>query len=656
MTHRFLAFGAFAAFALSGCGGDDKYVTPDPTTCAVYLWEPGDHEFETWPAMEYLREDSSTATGYRFDIDRERYPMLRRYGNHARIATEHLATLDGFGVNAAAWAEFSRPFVAAQLPVADGEAHVDDPAGLVVLDETGPVLWPIQIQTTADSLGESRLLSVIPLRPLPEKAEAVFFVTRQVQQATTDDCVSTSSGAHPLIHRAKGRDADALEALVELGVIEGADDLIVLQPFVTQSIYHESIAIAADIASRPDGDFVLDVDPETDCELFMPTPSYRYCTGRIDVVNYRDASGRIVFDDNDAPIRHSEYELHVYLWIPVEQPDGPLPTMLFGHGLNGSSMEHASAVLPYAAESGTGIVVVGVDAVEHGNHPDRRKDGNEALFDFFAVEFPDGGPIVDSLRLRDNFRQSAFDKLQVTRAILANQDLDGDGTIDVDLSKMSYAGVSLGAIMGAELLALTDVYQAAMLSMPGGRVAAIVTDDESVFSPLISVLLPFGVSINPLEIQKVFSVLQTAIDRGDAASHAARVLENRADPESTVPDVLVLVALDDDTVPNAENYAFARAMGLGIVPPVRRPALGLPALPFGEGVTISNNVAGGTATAGLIQFETIERQNGSITKATHGNLTESKQSVEAIFSFFESKWETGTAELIDPYLAVPLPL
>jgi hypothetical protein len=656
MTHRFLAFTAAAVVILSACGGDEKYVTPDPTTCAVYLWEPGDHEFETWPAMEYLREDSSTATGYRFDIDAARYPILGRYGNHALIATNHLATLDGFGVNAAAWAEFSRPFVAAQLPLADGDAHVDDPVGLVVLAESGPVLWPVKIEATADVAGDARLLGVIPLVPLPEKAEAVFFVTSQIQQATVDDCVSTSSGAHPLIHRAKGRDATAIAALVELGVIEGAGDLVVLQPFVTQSIYHESVAIAADIASRPDADFVLEVDPESDCEPFTPTPSYRYCTGRIDVVNYRDATGRIVFDADGAPIRHSVYELHVYLWIPVDQPDGPLPMMLFGHGLNGSSMEHASAVLPYAAESGMGIVVVGVDAVEHGNHPDRRKDGKEALFDFFAVEFPSGGPMVDSLRLRDNFRQSAYDKLQVTRAILANQDLDGDGTIDVDLGRMSYAGVSLGAIMGAELLALTDVYESAMLSMPGGRVAAIVNDEESVFAPLISVLLPFAVSIDPLEIQKVFSVLQTAIDRGDAASYAARVLQNRPDPQSSVPDVLVLVALDDDTVPNAENYAFARAMGLGIVPPVRRPALGLSALPFDEGVTISNNVAGGSATAGLIQFETIERQNGSITKATHGNLTESKQSVEAIFSFFESKWETGTAELVDPYLAVPLPL
>jgi hypothetical protein len=656
MAQRAPALLASLALILTACGGDeDKYVTPDPSSCAVYLWEPGDHEFQTWPAMEYLREDPGTATGYRFDIDEERYPVLSRYRNHARVATEALATLDGFGVNAAAWAEFSRPFVREQLPTPDGAAHIEDPVGLLVFTAEGPVLWPVEIQATEDASGDARLLSAIPLIPLPERSEVVFFVTSQVRQTTADDCVSTSAGAHPLIHEATGRTEAAIAALVELGVIDGADDLVVLQPFVTQSIYHESVAIAEDIASRPDEDFVFEIDPELDCEVFAPTPSYRYCTAKIDVVDYRNEEGHIVFGANDAPIRHSVYELYVYLWIPNDQGDGPLPAILFGHGLNGDSMEHASAVLPYAAEAETGIVVVGVDAVEHGNHPDRRKDGNEALFDFFAVMFPEGGPMVDALRLRDNFRQSTYDKLQVTRAILANPDLDGDGTVDVDLDRMSYAGVSLGAIMGGELLALTDVYQAGMLSMPGGRVAAIVTDEDSVFSPLISVLLPYAVSISPLDVEKIFSVLQTAIDRGDASSHAARVLEHRADPDSIVPDVLVLVALDDDTVPNAENYAFARAMGLGIVPPVRRSALGLSALPYDAGEPISHNVADGTATAGLIQFEVVERQNGSVTKATHGNLTESKQAIEAIFQFFESQWETGTATLVDPYVAVPLP-
>src|SRR5690606_38240070 len=149
----------------------------------------------------------------------------------------------------------------------------------------------------------SALLSVIPLRPLPEKAEVAFFVTRGVEPSTVDGCVSTSSGAHPLIHAAKGREATAIDALVELGVIAEAEELVVLQPFVTQSIYDESVAIAEDIASRPDEDFVLDLDPDADGETSALTRAYRYCLARVQIVDHRDESGPIGFRQAGAPIR-----------------------------------------------------------------------------------------------------------------------------------------------------------------------------------------------------------------------------------------------------------------------------------------------------------------------------------------------------------------
>lgn len=657
MTRSLTVFTVASALALGACGGSsDEPRTPDPSTCAVYLWEPGDHEFETWPSMEYLVEDPSTATGYRFHVDPDEYPILARYRNHAKVVTEQLPTIDGFGINAAAWAEFSRPFEPLALPVSDGTAHVADPAGLLVLREGGEAeLWPVEIKAIEDHRGDARLLHVLPLFPLPEKSDVVFFVTKGVESATVDGCVSPSTGARKALERPSERDAEAIAALVEIGAISGAEDLVVLQRFVTQSVYAESAAIAADIASRPDEDFTLEIDAENDCETFASVPTYRFCTATLRAVDYRDEAGHITMDESGAPVRRSEYDLYVQIWIPYDQGDGPLPLIFFGHGLNGDSRGHAGSVLRYVAAAGTDVVVVGVDAVEHGNHPDRRKDGNEPLFDFFAIEFGDGGPGVDSLRLRDNFRQSTFDKLQVTRAILANPDLDGDGTVDVDLDRMSYAGVSLGAIMGGELLALTDTFQAGMLSMPGGRVSAIVSDPESSFGALLPVLLGLNVGTNRLEVEKLFAVLQTALERGDAASFAARVLEDRIDPASTVPDVLVLVAIGDEIVPNAENYTFARAMGLEIVPPSRAPVTGLRTMDVEVSALVSGNVADGAATAGLIQFEMIETQGGSITHATHGNLTESKQAVEAILQFFRSNWDEGIASIVDPFQAVPLP-
>src|SRR5690606_6872019 len=105
-------------------------------------------------------------------------------------------------------------------------------------------------------------------------------------------------------------------------------------------------------------------------------------------------------------------------------------------GLGGSALEHGGMVLDAARDSET--VVVAIDALEHGAHPTADGAGVTQVMNFFAVDL--GGPSVDALRLRENFRQSTYDKLQVTRAILANLDLDGNGTDDVDPSRMAYLG------------------------------------------------------------------------------------------------------------------------------------------------------------------------------------------------------------------------
>ncbi len=642
-----LLFPLFALFS-SGCGSDpEPFAPPDPTTCAVYLWEPGDGELETWPAMEYLVPDATRATGYRFELTLESYPVIERYGQHAHVALDQLPTLDGFGVNAALFAEFSRPFAPDALPAGDGAVRVADPAGIVVLDAAGgPVLHPVQLSAVEDSDDLPRLLTAIPMRPLPSGARAAFFVTTGAAAAAEDGCVSPSIGMRGLVDAPDADMEDALDALVALGVIDHPHDLAVLQPFVTQTVYDESAAVAADIASRPDEDFELDVDAGTDC---TDAGAYRHCVALLEATDYRNADGFVELDPAGEAIRQSTYTLRVHVFIPDDQ-DGAAPTLLFGHGLSGSTEDHASQFLPHAAEDG--VVIVGIDALEHGDHP--TSDGLPGLsgtLAFFAVT-TEGGPRVDALRLRDHFRQSTYDKLQVTRAILASPDLDHDGTIDVDVGRMGYVGVSLGAIMGAELLALTDAYESAVLAMPGGRVSAIVEDEESVFAPLKPILLPSTIAYDPAESAKLFAVLQTVLDRGDAASFAARVLDDRFDFAPAIPDVLALVALDDDVVPNAENYAFARAMGLGVVPPLLREAPGLALL---TDPPLAGNVAGGEATAGLLQFDQVELDGGEVTLATHTNLGTSVTARAAIFPFFRGAWETGVAEIVDPYEATGLP-
>jgi len=642
-----------AAIALVGCGEKAPPFEPvDPTTCSVYAYSPGDGQMSTWPSMDYLEEDETTVTGYRFNITTDTYRVLHNYANFATIATDGLRQLDGFGINAAFWAEFSGTIDPAKLPAADGKARASDPIGVIVFDEDeNAELWPVELRASENTETGGTLVSAFPLRPLPDKSRAAFFITSALGEAADTGCASRSEAMHELLYSGDKWMKRSRSALEDLGVVESVDEIVTLQPFITQSIYEESEAIARDIASRPDSDFELKLDRDEDCQPDPATPEYIWCVAKLEITDYRNAERFVELDKDGNAIRQSTYTSNVHIWIPETQLPEPAPAILFGHGLTGASTGHAREVLEFTIDQG--VVVVGIDAMEHGDHP-LRVPGEMDVMSFFAIEFDEyDQATIDSLRLRDNFRQSTYDKLQVTRAILASPDLNGDGKVDIDTSKMSYIGVSLGAIMGSELLALTDAYQSGVLSMPGGSVSSIVNNPVSVFRPLIFALLPDYLQLNPAEIEKTFSVLQVVLDRGDAASYGKRILENRIISDSNIPDVAVHVALGDDTVPNRENYTFARSMGIGILEPVRGEALGLDSL---GSDTVSGNVADGKATAGVVQFDQIQRhEGGPAVDVGHGSLPSSVQSIEAIFHFVETRWNGGLGELMDPYILAPLP-
>ncbi|MEM9195955.1 MAG: hypothetical protein AAGF12_42705, partial [Myxococcota bacterium] len=190
-------------------------------------------------------------------------------------------------------------------------------------------------------------------------------------------------------------------------------------------------------------------------------------------------------------------------------------------------------------------------------------------------------------------------------------------------------------------------YQAAVLAVPGGRVASIIRASE-LFGPLLILLRPTGSTEG--DIRRFFPVLQTTLDRGDSASYGPYVFQDRP-LGGRVPSVLLGVALDDDTVPNVSNYALARAMRVPIAPEVLRPVVGLEEAPQ---TPISGNFADGQATGGLLQFDVILR-NGTIRTATHGNTPASGVGARAWLEFLQSQIDDGLAQVVDPYALEGIP-
>ncbi|MBK6812785.1 MAG: hypothetical protein IPG81_28685 [Sandaracinaceae bacterium] len=611
-----------SALALSvfGCGSDAPSI---PEGCNVYAWEPGVGDMSSFPTTDFLVEDASQPTGYQMTFPEG--TDLTPYGPLGPLFQEHIVDLDGVGVQGEMWLGFSGTFDPALLPVADGEAHVTDGIGIVVLPADGPpVLVPSQTRTSTN------FLYVRPLTPLPEATRVAYFATRGLS-AAAGGCLEPATGMRRLLRNPDDDRQAAIDGLEELGVVTSWRDLVALHVVTTQSITRESVAIAAHV------DTLSPALTDTSC---TDEGTHRRCSAMLLVEDYRAENGAVDIDVN-AVAPQQTWEVPVSIWLPPASVAGPYPTVVFGHGLTDT---RNSAGLFAGGFAEQGWATVAIDALVHGDHPSTGGEmlaGIQGTFRFFALTLSNP-PVLDARRLRDHWRQSSYDKLQLTRMLTSDGDLDGDGTNDVDATQLVYFGISLGGIMSTELVAMSDAYSAVVNMEGGGTLSRIVYDEDSSFSPLVTFVLRRQTEDS---IAQAFAVLQMVLDRGDGSAYARHVLLDRLRPGSAVPDYLFGVTLDDNTVTNASNYSLARALGIPHVGAQVRPVVGLPF--SSETPPLMGNWEG-VATAGLLQYDVI-REGVEVVTATHTNMPTSDLARSSIGSFLSSHFDDGVATLVDPY-------
>ena len=150
------------------------------------------------------------------------------------------------------------------------------------------------------------------------------------------------------------------------------------------------------------------------------------------------------------------------------------PTIIFQHGL-GSSRTSMFAIASQFA--GAGFATVSIDAVAHGSRARRiSSDAAKGCADAAgppARPNPSDDPQCYALFLspnlgatRDNIRQSMTD-LHSTIASVKACGTTACGLLKVDPTKIVYAGISLGGIMGSAVAATNPDIKAAALNVPG---------------------------------------------------------------------------------------------------------------------------------------------------------------------------------------------
>lgn len=593
-----------------------------PTPVEAPDWCEGGTRYDYDPQhggdVESLPDDfwtlpADTATGLTIHLETDETPGVDAYGGAGGdflSVFDHLSELDGWGLTAGVVIRFVGRLDPASL--------TSESAVFVVLpDGAAPFVIAADVQLT-----DYDMTAILrPRTPLPE-ATTVAAVVFGGARGDDGQCVAPSRQLKELLSPASELEAgvpadvrspDYLAAVEALGL--GPEQVAAMVTFTTQSATGLSFAVAADIASReapePTAPFAC---------AYNDVYDWTECDGHLPVLDYRGPDRVIATDSDGSPI--GAYEVPVMVWLPGDGTGGPFPTVMYGHGLAHDRTQGTKVSRRLTASDG--VAVIAIDSVEHGDHPSRTDVAIDFLgqMTFFGIGF--SPPSVDARLIRDNWRQSTFDKLQVLQTIQAGFDVDGDGVVDLDSDRLVYYGLSLGAIMGAELLALTDAFDGAVLNVPGGRTTGIIRDSD-LFSPLIDVMSPEGTSEG--DVQRYFPLLQALVDPGDAMVWAPLA--------SDVP-LLVQSAHLDTTMPNSTSDPLVRSFGLL--------GVGREVWPIPDTTFVPGPVEG----RGFQQFDEITDVD-HLEAASHDNLMTSDEAWGAARTFLLELLDGGPGTVTDPY-------
>ncbi len=610
---RVLAFSLL--LPLVACtGGDDSSVVGQAPT-VVYR---STDRMIPFPSDRYLVEDdgaSSTAeggTGYRITITAPDDPALAHFPGIA----EGLADMDGFGTSADIAVAFtSLPVLPEDLfdeaTAFDASIENESPIRLIVVepdadDPNAPAAGTAQ-PFVARLETDGRTVFLRPWRPLqPNTRYAVV-----IRHGLRDVNGHTYEAPEAFLRNYRSGSGEGLEGegYRALRNVLAGEPLFALT-FRTASIRSFLDDRLAELEAAPDGfTYTTTVPTRTDWShtAYVVEGSFLH-------KNYRDSRGRM-----HATVQ-SEDRINITFTIP--KGDGPFPVILGQHGL-GDVRRAVQRQSDKLAEAG--FATVAIDAPEHGDRittTDRRPQLGTAR-DVLGV-WTDGKHLtLKSWQFRDVIRQQALDHHQVIRLLQSLVlDFDGDGDNDLDASRLSYTGQSMGGIIGGVSGAVNTDLQRVLLNVPGGRLHNIVTQNETFGELAVTFMKPGAVSLS--DVGRMFAMYQTVLDPGDPVNYVDAI---NNPPSGVEPrPLLIQAALGDATVPNYTTFDMARAARATLIGPWFAEAFDIVTLDPQAGAVKLPDVS-------FALFAHV-RRNGAVHAADHGNVWASDSALQQAVPFF----------------------
>ena len=655
---------------------------------------------------------------------------------NTRVIERALSTMDGFGTASAIYFPLGGTVHMDSLPE-DPEASTREGSSAFLLDaQPGSARFGERHPIEVGFINETDTLVLLPQpgRPLNESTRYVAVVTKAVTgetgrlRASKDFQAIYGSGdaTNPQLERARELYAECLDLVVGQPDVESLDDIAVATVFTTQAVTGDLLTIheiveGLDPPQASFAEYVYAGQETLDRLLGDPDehlPGWdnpggiahdriglvaigRYPSPKFQSPDLGGLKGLLSPDDDrfvrggdGRPLLQVMEEIDFTIAVPEQPPAGPsgYPVIIYQHGFGGSMASIFNVVNEMA---GAGYVTVAIDAVGHGNRYGECSPDFHSNFDHGTIE-PDGFADWESdlwkslgffkgflniLAIRDNFRQTVVDQLQLVR-LLTNPDLDlsAIGSPPIDTDSIYYLGESLGGIMGSLFLSLEPRVEIGALNVAGGILAGSLLVNSAAIGSDNHGLLKALFGLNPDLVFDRFdpyiNLAQMIIDPGDSVNYVGHIIHDPlVGPEGPMPpkNVLQIEVILDEWVPNPSNEALAAAMGIELLEPLYQEIELLGTVPSPASLNI--HTQGGSVTGVLVQYnpathgDNMNRQYGT-RKFVPGFpfpgpepfprllnpvtlRSPNREVIDQVIHFFDSYRTTGVAEVVSTAPPVP---
>jgi hypothetical protein len=332
-------------------------------------------------------------------------------------------------------------------------------------------------------------------------------------------------------------------------------------------------------------------------------------SGRYRSPNYETEGGFIpsIGTLSGTPAVHGMNEVYFLLFLPAgPAPPRGWPVAIVGHG-GGAAAGYTSPAVVAAKFAQQGIATIAINAV--GFFGGSLGTITLSLASGDSVTFPVGGRGIDQNRdgifgaeegfsaaaprtligSRDGLTQTVADLMQLVRVIEVGIDVDGDSAADLDASRISYLGSSLGGSYGTDLAAVDPGVRASVLNVAGGpgihilrlsdrpflgrllasRVPSLLNGGPDPLTPTNP--FPFNENLplrnqppvlndipGAIEIQELIARVEWAMQSSNPVAYAPHLRRNPLSGGAARP-VLFSFAKGDKNVPNPTTSAILRA-------------------------------------------------------------------------------------------------